>query len=123
MEIRTGARCGGGGMVPAAQGAPPALYCVRVLEIPTPRWSTLVAIRAHLALPQTAPVTIQERAWSSPIWYARRKRSSPPADRADPCDKIARQAQPRLILLRHAGCQNWGVMTKFRLLDDGLDEM
>jgi hypothetical protein len=55
---------------PAFDPKAPALYYARVLEIPTPRWSTLVALRAHLPLPQAAPATIQERAWSSPIWYA-----------------------------------------------------
>jgi hypothetical protein len=55
---------------PAFDPKAPALYYARVLEIPTPRWSTLVAIRAHLPLPKTAPATIQERAWSSPIWYS-----------------------------------------------------
>jgi hypothetical protein len=57
-------------MDPAFDPAAPAVYYARVLEIPTPRWSTLVAIRAHLPLPKSAPATIQERAWSSPIWYA-----------------------------------------------------
>jgi hypothetical protein len=47
----------------------PAIYYARVLEIPTPRWSTLVAVKNHLPLsPYVAP-TIQERAWSFPIWY------------------------------------------------------
>ena len=46
-----------------------AVYYVRVLEIPTPRWSTLQALQYGFPLPTDVPATIQERAWSSPIWY------------------------------------------------------
>lgn len=46
-----------------------AVYYVRVLEIPTPRWSTYDAVRNNLPLVEGVPATIQERAWSSPIWY------------------------------------------------------
>ena len=46
-----------------------ALYYIRVLLIPTPRWSTYDAIRAGLPLLEDVPATVQERAWSSPIWY------------------------------------------------------
>ncbi len=46
-----------------------AVYYVRVLEIPTPRWSTYDAARNNLQLPDGVAVSIQERAWSSPIWY------------------------------------------------------
>ena len=46
-----------------------AFYYARVLEIPTPRWTLIQAVQSGLAPPDTVPLTGQERAWSSPIWY------------------------------------------------------
>jgi hypothetical protein len=46
-----------------------ALYYVRVLEVPTPRWSTLFAAKRGVELPPNVPRTVQQRAVSSPIWY------------------------------------------------------
>lgn len=46
-----------------------AFYYVRVLENPSCRWSTWDAIRAGVAPRSDLHSTIQERAWSSPIWY------------------------------------------------------
>ena len=47
----------------------PAVYYVRVLEIPTPRWTTLLSIKRHLPFAPNRAKTIQERAYGSPIWY------------------------------------------------------
>ncbi len=46
-----------------------AFYYVRVLENPTCRWSTWDAIRAGVKPRPDMQATIQDRAWSSPIWY------------------------------------------------------
>jgi hypothetical protein len=51
----------------------PALYYVRVLLIPTPRWSTYDAVRSGLPVLPDVPSSVQERAWSSPIWYTPQK--------------------------------------------------
>ncbi len=47
-----------------------AAYYVRVLENPTCRWSTWDAVRAGVEPNPSLPATLQERAWSSPIWYS-----------------------------------------------------
>jgi hypothetical protein len=58
-----------------------AFYYARVLEIPTPRWTLIQAVKAGLPPPDMVPLTGQERAWSSPIWYTptaeARKNASP----------------------------------------------
>ena len=46
-----------------------AFYYARVLEIPTPRWSTYDAFRFGVPIPDGAPVATQDRAYTSPIWY------------------------------------------------------
>ncbi|NHZ73530.1 MAG: DUF3604 domain-containing protein [Nitrospirae bacterium] len=54
---------------PNFDAAEHAFYYVRVLEIPTPRWTTFDAAFFGIPLPDNVPATIQDRAYTSPIWY------------------------------------------------------
>ncbi|MDX1432000.1 MAG: DUF3604 domain-containing protein, partial [Gammaproteobacteria bacterium] len=78
-----------------------AFYYARVLEIPTPRWSTIQAAKLGRVPPSGAGFrpTIQERAWSSPIWY------TPSADarkRAAPGTTVAELKQQGAVELANA---------------------
>ena len=46
-----------------------AFYYARVLEIPTPRWTTYDAVRFGVELPKDVPAVQQERAYTTPVWY------------------------------------------------------
>ena len=46
-----------------------AFYYARVLEIPTPRWTAYDAKRFNVTMSKEVPMTTQERAYTSPIWY------------------------------------------------------
>ena len=46
-----------------------AFYYVRVLEIPTPRWTTYDAVYFGVEPPKNVPTTTQDRAYTSAVWY------------------------------------------------------
>ncbi len=55
---------------PDFRAGEPAFYYVRVLEIPTPRWTVYDAKTYGVDLPDGVPTAIQERAYTSPVWVS-----------------------------------------------------
>jgi len=47
-----------------------AVNYVRVLEIPKPRWSAYDQKHFGIKMPDNVPMTVQDRACTSPIWYS-----------------------------------------------------
>jgi len=47
-----------------------ALYYARVIEIPTSRWTAYDVVRLDADMPEEVPMVLQERAYTSPIWYS-----------------------------------------------------
>ncbi|MEH6616543.1 MAG: DUF3604 domain-containing protein [Porticoccus sp.] len=54
---------------PGFNSSDQAFYYVRVLEIPTPRWTAYDAKRFGITMGDEVPMTTQERVYTSPIWY------------------------------------------------------
>jgi hypothetical protein len=48
-----------------------AFYYVRVIEIPTPRWTAYDQQRFGISMADNVPMITRERAYTSPIWYQR----------------------------------------------------
>ncbi len=54
---------------PEFNAAEDAVYYARVIEVPRARWTTRDAAYFGVERPEQAPESIQDRAYSSPIWY------------------------------------------------------
>ena len=54
---------------PAFDPGQRAFYYVRVIEIPKPRWTAHDAKFFNVKMPKEVPMTVQDRAYTSPIWY------------------------------------------------------
>jgi hypothetical protein len=73
-----------------------AFYYARVLEIPTPRWTTIQAAKLGMAPPDVVSPTLQERAWSSPIWYTPTADAAKAAARSPTVAELVKQGAKSL---------------------------
>jgi hypothetical protein len=102
----------------------PAFYYARVLEIPTPRWTTIQAAKLGIAPPDVVSTTVQERAWSSPIWYSPTTEAQKIAKAGPTIDDLKKQGAvalndtqlKALIVNKSPWLQNNVTGTKFRII-------
>jgi hypothetical protein len=73
-----------------------AFYYARVLQIPTPRWSTYDAVKLQVPPPGDVAATVQERAWTSPIWYTPGESDSKAAKRSPTIEEVRAQGAKAL---------------------------
>jgi len=50
-----------------------AFYYIRVIQIPSPRWTAYDQKRFGIKMPDTVPMIVTDRAYTSPIWYTPKK--------------------------------------------------
>ena len=55
---------------PAFDATQRAFYYVRVIQIPSPRWTAYDQKRYGIKMPDYVPMTVTDRAYTSPIWYS-----------------------------------------------------
>jgi hypothetical protein len=104
-----------------------AFYYARILEIPTPRWTTIQAAQLGIAPPDVVYPTVQERAWTSPIWYtptAEQQKLAKPGLTVDALKKqgavALNDAQLKTLLVdKSTWLQNNVTGTKFRMIHGG----
>ena len=93
---------------PTFEASQLAFYYIRVIQIPSPRWTAYDQKRYGIKMPDNVPMTVTDRAYTSPIWY------TPSEMMESLLKKIARE--PLVHFLPAGGCDLRSLQPAFHAL-------
>ncbi len=94
---------------PAFDATQRAFYYVRVIQIPSPRWTAYDQKRYGIKMPDYVPMTVTDRAYTSPIWYTP---ATVGPGGLDHMKRLLREPLLHFLLLGAAFSSGYGLLSK-----------